>query len=231
VGAPWLKPGEMKTLATRSLVANILCARHNSAFADVDTAAIRLFQFINEIRLQLSTKTLSRRDKCYVVSGDDLEIWATKALLGMFHSQPQNTVLADYAINQPIIEEIIRTAHLPRVCGIYLNARLGIPRPHHEHEITVGTITLKSEMRLIGLVIDMGGVSFDFLIDPLGINTLGDMDGKLYRPAHLMFENKTRAHVIFLSWSADHNEDGVVYTWNVSRKEAARLKRRSTTLS
>jgi hypothetical protein len=129
VGAPWLKPGEIKQFATRSLAANILCVRHNSAFAEVDNAAIRLFQFINEIRLQLSAKPLSRRDKCYVVSGDDLEIWATKALLGMFHSQPQNTALADYTINQPVIEEIIRTARLPRMCGIYLNAQLGIPQP------------------------------------------------------------------------------------------------------
>jgi hypothetical protein len=225
MGAPWLKPGESKTLATKNLTANILCVRHNSAFSPVDTAAIRLFKFITEISVDLADKSLSCKNKYYVVSGDDLEMWATKALLGIFHSQPQNTELAKYTINRNVVEDMIRSAQLPRMCGIYLNARLGTPRVHHENEITVGTITLKEEMRLIGLIIEMGGVSFDFLMDPLGINTLGEMETKLYRPAHLMFEGKRRAHVIFLSWSADHSEDGVVFTRNLSAKAAARLRR------
>jgi hypothetical protein len=153
-----------------------------------------------------------------------LEIWAIKALLGMFHSEPKTTELAQYTINHTVVEEVTKTAHLPKICGVYLNAPLGIPRVHHENEITVSTITLKEEMRLIGLIIDIGGVSFDFLMDPIGINTLGEMDTKRYRPAHLMFEGERRAHVIFLSWSADHSENGVVFTRNLSPKAVARVR-------
>jgi hypothetical protein len=137
----------------------------------------------------------------------------------------KKTELSEYTINRDVMEDVIRTARLPKMCGIYLNARLGAPRVHHENEITVGTITLKEQMRLIGLVIDIGGVSFDFLMDPLGINTLGEMETKLYRPAHLMFEGRTRAHVILLSWSSDHSEDGVVFTRNLNARAAARLRR------
>jgi len=90
MGAPWLQPGE--TLATKNLTANILCVRHNSAFSDVDIAAIRLFKFINEITADLAAKSLSRKTKFYLGSGNDLEMWATKALLGLFHSQPKKTV-------------------------------------------------------------------------------------------------------------------------------------------
>jgi hypothetical protein len=223
-GAPWLKTGEIKTLATKNLTANILCVRHNSAFSDVDTAAIRLFKFVTEINADLAQKSLSRKKKFYVVSGDDLEMWATKALLGLFHSQPKNTELAEYIINPTVVEDAIRMARLPKSCGIYLNARLGTPRVHHENEITVGTITLKEERRLIGLVIDIGGVSFDFLMDPLGVNTLRQGETKLYRPAHLMFEGRGRAHVIFLCWSSDHSEDGVVFTRNLNAEAAARLR-------
>jgi len=198
--------------------------RHNSAFSDVDTAAIRLFKFVNEITADLAQKSLSRKKKFYVVSGDDLEMWATKALLGLFHSQPKNTELAEYTINRAVVEDSIRTARLPKSCGIYLNARLGTRRVHHENEITVGTITLKEESRLIGLVIDIGGVSFDFLMDSLGVNTLRQGETKLYRPAHLMFEGLRRAHVIFLCWSSDHSEDGVVFTRNINAEAAARLR-------
>ena len=225
MGAPWLQPGEIKTLATKNLTANILCVRHNSAFSDVDIAAIRLFKFINEITADLAAKSLSRKTKFYLGSGNDLEMWATKALLGLFHSQPKKTELSEYTINRDIMEDVIRTARLPKMCGIYSNARLGASRVHHENEITVGTITLKEQMRLIGLVIDIGGVSFDFLMDPLGINTLGEMETKLYRPAHLMFEGRIRAHVILLSWSSDHSEDGVVFTRNLNARAAARIRR------
>jgi hypothetical protein len=221
----WPKPGDDKTLATKNLTANILCTRHNSAFSDVDNAATKLFKFVNAISVDLANKSLSSKNKFYFVSGNDLEIWATKALLGVFNSQPRNTVLARYAVDQNVIEDTIRSARPPGMCGIYLNARLGTPRVHHENEITVGTITLKEDMRLIGLIIDIGGLSFDFLMDPLGINTLGEMATKIYRPAHLMFEGRRRSHVIFLSWSSDHSQDGVVFTRNLNPKVAARLSR------
>lgn len=153
-------------------------------------------------------------------------MWATKALLGMFHSQPKDTELAEYTINRTVVEDLIRTARLPIACGIYLNGGLGTRRVHHENEITVGTITLKEERRLIGLVIDIGGVSFDFLMDPLGVNTLRQGEPERYRPAHLMFEGRGRAHVIFLCWSSDHSEKGVVFTMNINAKAAARLRRK-----
>jgi hypothetical protein len=140
-------------------------------------------------------------------------MWATKALLGLFDSQPKDTELSEYTIDRSVAENSIRAARLPIACGIYLNARLGTRRVHQENEITVSTITLKEEMRLMGLVIDIGGVSFDFLMDPLGVNIL-QQSGKLYRPAHLMFEGRGRAHVIFLCWSSDHSKDGVVLTLN-----------------
>jgi hypothetical protein len=197
--------------------------RHNSAFSDVDIAAIRLFKFVTTINADLAEKSLSRKKEFYIVSGDDLEMWATKALLGLFHAQPKNTELTEYAINHTVVEHSIRMARLPKSCGIYLNAQLGTRRVHHENEITVGTITLKDERRLIGLVIDIGGVSFDFLMDPLGVNTLRQGETKLYRPAHLMFEGLRRAHVIFLCWSSDHSDDGVVFTRNVNAEAAARL--------
>jgi hypothetical protein len=67
-------------------------------------------------------------------------------------------------------------------------------------------------------------VSFDFLMDPLGVNTLRQAEPERYRPAHLMFEGGGRAHVIFLCWSSDHSEKGVVFTMNINAKAAARLR-------
>jgi hypothetical protein len=98
-----------------------LCVRHNPAFSCVDTAATQLFKFVNAIHANLSRRSLSRKKECYLVSGDDLEIWATKALLGLFHSQPQDTALAGYTIDSSAIANTIQMARLPKGCGIYLN--------------------------------------------------------------------------------------------------------------
>jgi hypothetical protein len=101
-GAPWLQPGQTETYATKSLGSNILCVRHNSAFADVDTAAIRLFKFVNDITADLAKTTLSRKKKFYLVSGEDLEMWAMKAFLGVFYSKRKSGALGDYDIDWPL---------------------------------------------------------------------------------------------------------------------------------
>src|SRR5260370_4294028 len=146
MGAPWLKSGEIRTYATKNLTANILCVRHNSAFSVVDTAAIRLFKFVTEINANLAQKSLSRKKQFYLASGDDLEMWATKALLGLFHSQPKSAELAEYTIDRHVVENSMRAGRLPKACGIYLIARVGTRRVHNENEMTVGTITLKQEV-------------------------------------------------------------------------------------
>ena len=141
-------------------------------------------------------------------------MWAMKALLGLFYAQPKNTELVGYTVDRVTVENTIQSARLPKGCGIYLNGRLGERRDYHVNQITVSTITLQEQMRLIGLVIDIGGVSFDFLMDPFGVNILQQQEPKLYRPAHLMFEGRGRAHVIFFCWSSEHSKDGVVFTMN-----------------
>jgi hypothetical protein len=213
-GVPWLKPGEIQKYRINNLTANILCNRHNSAFSGVDAAASTVFRLLNDVNIELSKKSLSRRKRYYLVSGEDLEMWAAKALLGLFHSQPRDTVLAGYTVDFTIVETLIKTSRLPSGCGLYLNRQLGTRRVHRMKEITIGTITNPVERTLIGITIDIVGVLFDFFLESRGINFQHETKGKLYRPSNITFAGRGRSHVIFFTWPPASSQIGIVFSMN-----------------
>lgn len=43
VGAPWIPPGEAKTVSTASMTSKILCKEHNEGLGDLDAAAAGFF--------------------------------------------------------------------------------------------------------------------------------------------------------------------------------------------
>jgi len=85
-GAAWIPKGQTQDLPLKALQANILCRRHNSALSPLDTMAGKLFRAVNEIYDDLSRQTLSRKSKWHLFSGEELELWLLKTILGFFHA-------------------------------------------------------------------------------------------------------------------------------------------------
>jgi hypothetical protein len=197
-----------------NLTANILCNRHNSAFTGVDATASAFFGLLNDINLELSKKILSRRKRYYLVSGEDLEMWAAKALLCLFHSEPRDTALTGYTVDFAIVKNLMKTSRLPSGCGLYLNRQLGTRRVHRIKEIIIGTITNPVEKKLIGITIDIVGVLFDFFIESRGIDFQYEIKGKLYRPSNITFEGRGRSHVIFFTWPPESSQIGMAFSMN-----------------
>jgi hypothetical protein len=71
-GVPWLAAGEEKILPPRSLRANCLCTKHNSALSPLDDAAKYFFA---SLKACLESDTESRHA---LVSGHDIERWLLK---------------------------------------------------------------------------------------------------------------------------------------------------------
>src|SRR6266852_1421229 len=85
-GTPWLR-GTRKALPIKRLVANILCARHNSAMSPLDETAGEFFSAVRRIYDDLgSPKTLSRKPQWFLFSGEELELWLVKTAFGLYHS-------------------------------------------------------------------------------------------------------------------------------------------------
>jgi hypothetical protein len=216
--APWLQPGKTKVVGIRSLVAKILCRRHNSAFSAVDATATRFFKLLNEINIDFARRTLPGRVRFYLVSGEDLEMWAFKTLLGVLYSQSQDSPLAEYEVDNAIVTAMVRTGHLPSGCGLYLNGTAGVNRDHTSHELTIRPINHNKEKRLIGLELIMAGMPFHFFLDPYGVNFEYERVHKLYRPSPLIFDNGKESHNVFLSWPFNPAQDGVIFTVNAVLK-------------
>jgi hypothetical protein len=86
-GMPWLAPGERRIVGINSLTANILCDRHNSSLSPLDTEAGRIFRMLQAIDVDLTNRSLSRKNKFYLVSGELFELWMLKAACGIIFSR------------------------------------------------------------------------------------------------------------------------------------------------
>jgi len=85
-GAAWMPPRQSLDLPLTGLQANILCTRHNSALSPLDTMAGKLFRAVDGIYDNLGRGGLSRRSIWQLFSGEELELWLLKTVLGFFHA-------------------------------------------------------------------------------------------------------------------------------------------------
>jgi hypothetical protein len=213
-GAPWLNPGEVRRIGIDRLTSNILCKRHNSAFSVIDATASRFFEILADVTSNLATTSLSRRKQYYLLSGEDLEMWGAKVLVGLLHSEPKSSALHGYTVDSDIVKNLIMSARLPPGCGLYLPAELGNKMSYNHKELGVGTITDPDEKRLLGLIFRIESVPLEFWMDIARVNFTEESRNKLYRPSSIALEGRGRSHTIFLSWPPGPARAGMVFTLN-----------------
>src|SRR5271168_3681496 len=86
-GVPWLATNETKIFPIASLAGNILCKRHNEAFSQLDAMAGKFFGTLKLIHDGIfDGKSVSRRSKWFLFSGEELEFWLLKTAIGLFRS-------------------------------------------------------------------------------------------------------------------------------------------------
>jgi hypothetical protein len=121
-GATWIPTGQSLDLPPTGLQANIVCTRHNSALSPLDTMAGKLFRDVDGIYDNLGRRRLSRRSIWHLFSGEELELWLLKTVLGFFHanvlSQNGRKIAEAQEIMNPAIEAAYRTGYLADPCGM-----------------------------------------------------------------------------------------------------------------
>jgi hypothetical protein len=85
-GMRWIPAGETRDLPLTALKANVLCDRHNNAWSQLDAMAGRFFRALAKIYDDLGQRTLSRKPIWHLFSGEELELWLLKTILGFFHA-------------------------------------------------------------------------------------------------------------------------------------------------
>lgn len=86
-GFPWSgpTPETQKIVGINSLTANILCKRHNTALSELDKHAGKFMRVLKAISHDLDNNAPHiPHDLNYLLSGEIVECWMLKVLLGMF---------------------------------------------------------------------------------------------------------------------------------------------------
>lgn len=122
-GLPWQKDKPEKSVALSSLTSKILCTRHNSALSEVDVWGVRAIKSINEAIHHATKRSVSRKEKRYLVHGELLELWALKAMFGMYHAKASASkgipLAGSHFIDQSIANTAFFASGVPDQLGAY----------------------------------------------------------------------------------------------------------------
>jgi hypothetical protein len=222
-GAAWIPPGQTRDLPLKALQANVLCQRHNSAWAPLDAMAGKIFRALREIYDDLGRRTLSRKPIWHLFSGEELELWLLKTILGFFHADVLSKNGERLTATQTIMNDTIRAAytvgHLPEPCGMYVMkdakvlAQLG--------SLEFSSLSEETDQRVVGCRLTMMGLVVTLFTDPHMRNRHLFTVNHSYRPDYLFYRNPRRRHSVVLTWQPRTFRRAVEYTMTDSRVASA----------
>ena len=208
-GVPWLGQGETRDLPIPALKAGILCKRHNEAFSRLDLQASKFVEAI----LRFSDASYNKQTRVATFNGRDIERWMIKTLYGLLASKSLQASVGQ-RINSKITTQCIDLLYdrlpLEHGRGLFVRAH-----PNYSvlaiRQIQVTPVIKPSNSSLSGLRFNIGG--FDFLLSTCPIN----VEGGVFRPYELIFDNNTSSKVIELIWTEEQYNQVVV--WKVNHSE------------
>lgn len=127
-GFPWQTPGTKQRISSKSLTAKCLCARHNSALSGLDNEAARFFRALAPIP-DKEVGLTKGEDRMVLVSGDDLEDWMLKVLVGTLSSgnwRKKTTPVTRWDAPDDLVQLLFAyRAEWPQGAGLYVQMQLG----------------------------------------------------------------------------------------------------------
>jgi hypothetical protein len=209
-GMPWQEKGESKILPAKSLVANILCERHNNALAPIDTLGLRAFDALTWASDYAVTRKHPGRAEHYLMSGEGLELWMFKLAAGVHFG---GIAAADGGIVRdncdfPTDEVVnaLTTGKVPQNAGLWVAQNPGLI---NRGQISVGPLIHVEANRMVGVVVQFGPLRFQstVLAPPANVGELAAIQQRS-RPRVIDFNGPARDARVVLSWPGWPNEVG-----------------------
>lgn len=198
-GIPWAIGGRAE-VGINSLVAKVLCQRHNAALSPLDAMAAHAFRNFKEGIAHALKRSLSKKTLYSLSSGDALELWAVKTMAGLFFSKTAaaqgERIFGDYEADLALIEQSLVAGKMNWRAGLYVEASIGLREPG------LGLAPLLDEKRrmLCGLRLAFSGTIFDCILDTGGANPAALANHAHYRPAVVDLEGPERTARCILTW-------------------------------
>lgn len=219
-GFPWLPGSETKVLGVDNLTARILCVRHNNALSPLDAEGALFLRTLRQVHQHLQKRSLSKRNRFYLLSGDAIELWMLKTLAGMYHSKNATSDGAALAstsrLNEQLVVDALQEQRWLPNCGLYFRSIVGEDIASDD-AIGFAPLTSHRDGRTVGCKLKLVGLEFTVVVDPFGVNFDSVGTQNTFRPTNLVFEHETMAHVLVLTWPSGTPPRTITLHWNRRR--------------
>lgn len=199
---------QLKTLPISSLASNILCETHNNALSPLDTQAGNFFRSSLNIVLDYNSCP-----DVTVFSGEDIELWLLKTVLGIISSQQTQVLSWDglstksFEFPQNLVDILFKRVEWPNDWGLYMSDGI-LPSNGHflfnlhvENEMITGAhIRFCAKEFFLNLgAKDITAHLFDF---PKVNNSIS----RIYRPERLSYHKDEISKHVLLTWKNKVNK-------------------------
>jgi hypothetical protein len=198
-GLPWLAPGQEKTLGPQSLRAHCLCTKHNSVLHPLDDAAK---YFFSSLRSYLESDSGSRHA---LVSGHDIERWLLKTAKATAVSKNlargRERLTGAFSRDTTILDMLDDPQQWPDGAGLYCTMNTG-DRAFNHKRFQLQPLT-NSQDEIEALALNILGLSFVLLLEPLDVSKYPFLQGARFRPGRVMVSYPTATNWLTMSWEDD----------------------------
>lgn len=199
-GLKWQQPESFKVVPIAGLASFILCERHNNALSPLDAGIGMFAEAIEAYDMALRDPAVGPDMEQRRFSGDDLERWMIKCLLGLTAS---NSLRAN-RLKPECLDLLFASAPWPEGWGLYFAGTAGKPIYHSGSFLIETRIDPASGLILAAKFVLRG---LPFLLC-LSAPDAGSSCG-VYRPEALVFKSGVREKVLVLSWEGGRRSPSV----------------------
>ena len=188
-GLAWQVSETFNCIGINSFASKVLCVRHNAALSFLDGSVIRLSQTLEDFDNALAAETAASNTELRLFSGEDIERWILKAIIGGVESKNLTSVL-----HGNLVDILFGIQPWPVNWGLYLETRSGNPI-YHSDSFRLETLIDASKI--------IKGVRFIIRGLPL-LLALGEPDDQktfIYRPRRIVLVRGSAKRFIELSWT------------------------------
>ena len=200
-GMPWELPGSEREIGIESFTSKILCERHNSALSPLDSIAGKAMRTLEAATTFVNRKSLSKRSGYYLLSGDGIELWGLKTILGLYHSKIARTsegerLAGRFEYSQQLVSRAFGGAQIPAPLGVYAHAEVGAP---YEDGIAFAPYTETTADRLAGMILKIANLSLSFIFS-LPTDSFAQSNVRFHRPWAIDLQGPKRTARVILTW-------------------------------
>ena len=207
-GLPWLNAGEEMVLAPHKFKTNCLCVKHNSALHPLDDAAK---YFFNSLKSFLE---LDIRSGHAIVSGHDIERWLLKTAKAVAVSKNfargRERLTGAFSRDTVLLDMLDNPHQWPDGAGLYCvmnTGDLAINFPRFQLQPFTND---RDEIEALAL--NILGLRFVLLLEPLDVNKYPFLGEAKYRPARFVISYPAWANWVTLSWDDDKTHEVLTVT-------------------